>query len=174
GPRKDEINGVDYHFLTTEEFERRLKAGDFLEHAVVYGKHYGMPKQNVTAAIAQGKDLAINIDVQGASTIRNRAKELKLKDLGFESAGDASLSDILVSVFVMPASRTQLEERLKKRGTDDAATIQRRLAAVRQEMQRWTEYDYVITSGALFEDLRQLQGILTAERLRTKRLTKLV
>jgi guanylate kinase len=173
-PRRGEINGVDYHFLSPEDYRRRLDAGDFIEHAQVYGKLYGTPKQNITIAFEQQKDLVINIDVQGASTIRQRAKEVKLKDLGCSRAGSAMLAEIVVSVFLMPVSISQLQDRLRGRGTDDAETIQRRLDAVPQEMERWPEYDYVIVSGPLAEDLRQLQAIIAAERLRTKRLVTLV
>jgi guanylate kinase len=169
-PRPGEINGVDYHFLTPEEFQRRLKADEFLEHARVFGNDYGMPKQNIALAFEQRKDLAINIDVQGAATIRSHAKKLKLKALGCDTDSDATLADILLSVFLMPASVQQLEERLKKRKTDDEATIQHRLSVALHEMQRWKEYDFVIVSGPLSEDLRQLQGIITAERLCAKRL----
>ena len=173
-PRPGEINGVDYHFLTAEEFQRKWKAGEFLENAKVYGYDYGMPSQNVSDALREGKDLAINIDVQGAATIRRRAREMTLDSLGSTVAKRASLSELIVSVFIMPASMTILESRLKKRGTDDEATIKRRLAAVREEMHRWFEYDYVIVSGALSEDLQRLQGIIAAERMRTKRLELLV
>ena len=173
-PRRGEINGVDYHFLSPEEFQRSLKAGDFIENASVYGQSYGMPKQNISVAFADEKDLLINIDVQGASTIRKRAKRLKLKDLGYEKAGEASLSEILITVFLMPVSVSQLQERLKKRGTDAPETIQQRLAAVPKEIQRWTEYDYVIRSGALSDDLAKLEGIITAERMRAKRLRMFV
>jgi guanylate kinase len=95
---------------------------------------------------------------------------LTLASLGATEAGNAALSDILVTVFILPASIEELERRLKRRGTDDESTIQRRLAAVRQEMLRWTEYDYVLVSGALSNDLRRLEGIIAAERMRTKRL----
>lgn len=169
-PRPGEINGVDYHFLTTGEFQQKLKANEFLENAKVYGYDYGMPSENVTHALRQGKDLVINIDVQGAATIRKRAREMTLDSLGSTAAKRASLSELIVSVFIMPASMTMLENRLKKRGTDDETTIKRRLAVVREEMHRWFEYDYVIVSGALSQDLQRLQGIITAERMRTKRL----
>jgi len=173
-PRKGEINGVDYHFLSPEEFQKRLADGDFLEHARVYGFDYGMPKQNITSALEQQADLAINIDVQGAATIRRRASELPLKSLGYEGAGDSTLADILVTVFLMPVAIIDLQNRLKKRGTDSETTIQARLTAVSQEMQRWQEYDYVIVSGVLSDDLRKLQNIIAAERMRTGRLKALV
>lgn len=173
-PRPGEIDGVDYHFLTPELFQRKLKAGEFLESANVYGYDYGMPAQNVSDALRQGKDLVINIDVQGAATIRKRACELTLDSLGSTVAKRASLSELIVSAFIMPPSLSVLEHRLKKRGTDDEATIKRRLSVVREEMHRWFEYDFVIVTGALSEDLQRLQGIIAAERMRTKRLELLV
>lgn len=173
-PRPGEVDGVDYCFLSPDEFQRRLKAGEFLENAKVYGYDYGMPLQNITNAFQRNKDLVINIDVQGAATIRKRARETSMQKLGSAVAKDAMLSEILTSVFIVPPSMTELEKRLKKRGTDDEATIQKRLAVVRQEMQRWTEYDYVIVSGTLSEDLQRLQSIVSGERLRTRRLALFV
>jgi guanylate kinase len=173
-PRKGEIPGVDYHFVSPEEFQRRLRAGDLLEHARVYGFDYGMPRQNITRALEQHKNLVINIDVQGAATIRDRAAELKLSSLGSSLDQDLRLSDILISVFIMPASMAQVEARLRNRSTDDEATIQRRLLIAREEIQRWPEYDYVLVSGPLDEDLRKLQSIVAAERMRTRRLGDLV
>jgi guanylate kinase len=169
-PRGNEVNGRDYHFLTDEEFQRRIKAGEFLEHAQVYGRWYGSPLSGVAEGLRAKKDLVLNIDVQGAATIRERAAQIALSSLGVSCGRARTLGDMLVSVFIMPPSIELLEARLKKRGTDDAATIQKRLAIVREEMKRWTEYDYVIVTGKLQDDYDRLKAIVDAERMRAARL----
>src|SRR5947207_3182490 len=110
-PRKGERDGVDYYFLDAGSFLKRVQAGNFLEHATVYGHSYGTLKSEVLGKLRQGKDVLLNVDVQGAATIRARTEE------------DAELKRALVSVFLTPASLGILEERLKKRGTDSALTI---------------------------------------------------
>lgn len=169
-PRKGEVDGEDYHFLDENGFQQRLARGEFIENAKVYGYDYGMPLENFRRAFRQGKDLVINIDVQGAGTIRKRAKKLSLGELGSAAAKDAALADVLLSVFIMPPSMKELERRLKKRGTDDHETIQRRLAVVREEMKRWMEYDYALVSGSLADDLERIKAIVASERLRARRL----
>jgi guanylate kinase len=169
-PRKGEVDGRDYHFLSDPEFERRIEAGEFLEYAQVYGRWYGSPLSGVSEILRAGKDLVLNIDVQGAASIRGRAAQIALQDLGVRSGRAQTLRDLIVSVFIMPPSIELLEQRLKKRGTDDEPTIQKRLNIVREEMSRWTEYDYVIVTGKLEEDFERLNAIITAERLRSARL----
>lgn len=169
-PRRGEVDGVDYHFQTPDEFGHKLRAGEFLEHAKVYGFDYGMPASNLKRAIELGKDLVINIDVQGAATIRKRAAVLSLSGFGAPVNPAATLSEIVVSVFIMPPSLQELEKRLKKRGTEDEETIRKRLAVVREEMKRWPEYDYVLVSGSLQDDQRRMQAIVAAERMKVNRL----
>lgn len=169
-PRRGEVDGVDYHFLTPDDFGHRLRAGEFLEHAKVYGFDYGMPSSNLKQAIEDRKDLVINIDVQGAATIRKRSGVLSLSGFGAPVNPAATLSEIVASVFIMPPSLQELEKRLKKRGTDDEATIQQRLAVVREEMKRWREYDYVLVSGTVEEDRQRMLAIVAAERMKVKRL----
>ena len=156
-PRKGERNGVDYHFLTAEDFLKRVQAGNFLEHATVYGNSYGTLKGEVLGKLRQGKDVLLNVDVQGAATIRQRAEE------------DPELKRALVSVFLTPASLDVLEGRLKKRGTDSPAVIQKRLAVARQEIAQWKNFDYLLISSTIREDLRRMQAIVEAEQMRPSR-----
>jgi guanylate kinase len=169
-PRRGEVDGRDYHFLTDEEFERRIQAGKFLEYAQVYGRWYGSLLSGVTDILTAGKHLVLNIDVQGAASIRGRAAHISLESLGVRDERAQTLRDLIVSVFIMPPSIELLEQRLKKRGTDDTATIEKRLKVVREEMKRWTEYDYVIVTGKLEDDFEQLNAIITAEQLKASRL----
>jgi guanylate kinase len=156
-PREGESDGVDYHFLNAESFLRRVQAGNFLEHATVYGNSYGTLKSEVLGRLRQGQDVLLNVDVQGAATIRERAQE------------DQELRRALISVFLTPASLAILEERLRKRGTDSSATIQKRLAVARQEIAQWRHFDYLLLSGTIQEDLRRMLAIVEAEKMRTSR-----
>jgi guanylate kinase len=156
-PREGERDGVDYHFLNAESFLRRVQAGNFLEHATVYGNSYGTLKSEVLGRLRHGQDVLLNVDVQGAATIRERAQE------------DQELRRALISVFLTPPSLAILEERLRKRGTDSPATIQKRLAVARQEIAQWKHFDYLLLSGTIQEDLRRILAIVEAEKMRTGR-----
>jgi guanylate kinase len=156
-PREGERDGVDYHFLNAESFLRRVQAGNFLEHATVYGNSYGTLKSEVLGRLRQGQDVLLNVDVQGAATIRERAQE------------DQELHRALISVFLTPPSLAILEGRLRKRGTDSPATIQKRLAVARQEIAQWKHFDYLLLSGSIQEDLRRMLAIVEAEKMRTSR-----
>jgi guanylate kinase len=156
-PREGEQDGVDYYFLNAESFLRRVQAGNFLEHATVYGHSYGTLKSEVLGRLRQGQDVLLNVDVQGAATIREKALE------------DQELRRALISVFLTPPSMSVLEERLRRRGTDSAATIQKRLAVARQELAQWKHFDYLLLSGSIEEDLRRMLAIVEAEKTRSSR-----
>jgi guanylate kinase len=156
-PREGEQDGVDYYFLDAASFLKRVQAGNFLEHATVYGNSYGILKAEVLGKLRQGKDVLLNVDVQGAATIREKAQE------------DAELKRSLVSVFLTPPSMEIVEERLRKRGTDSATVIQKRLAVARQEIAQWKHFDYLLLSSTIPEDLRRMLAIVEAEKLRTGR-----
>jgi guanylate kinase len=156
-PRPGEQDGVDYYFMDAATFLKRVQAGNFLEHATVYGNSYGTLKSEVLGKLRQGKDVILNVDVQGAATIREQAE------------ADPELKRALVSVFLAPTSLTILEERLKKRGMDSPAAIQKRLAVARQEIAQWKHFDYLIISATIPEDLRRMQAILDAEKMRQGR-----
>lgn len=156
-PRAGEQDGVDYYFLDAADFLKRVQAGNFLEHATVHGHSYGTLKSEVLGKLRAGLDVLLNVDVQGAATIQARAQE------------DPELSRALVSVFLTPPSMAVLEGRLRKRGTDSEAVIQKRLAVARQEVAQWKHYDYLLISGTIAEDLRRMQAIIEAEKMRGAR-----
>ena len=155
--RPGEQHGVDYHFFSPEEFARRLAAGEFLEHASVYDRSYGTLKSSVLDLLAAGHDVLLNIDVQGAASVRRVA------------AGDPVLNRALVTVFLTPETLAELESRLRGRGSDPEEVIARRLAEAKSEAGRWGEFDYLVLSGTRAEDARRMQAIYDAERLRSGR-----
>src|SRR6266699_3922804 len=156
-PRQGEQDGLDYHFLDAGSFLKRVQAGNFIEHATVHGNRYGVLKSELLTKLRQGRDVLLNVDVQGAATIRQRAEE------------DPELKRALVSVFLTPPSLEVLEERLRKRGTDSAAVIQKRLGVARQEIAQWKNFDYLLISSTISEDLRRMQAIIEAEKMRPAR-----
>lgn len=157
-PRSGEEDGVDYYFLDAASFLKRVQAGNFLEHATVYGQSYGVLRNEVLDKLRRGKDVLLNVDVQGAATIRACAEH------------DAELKRALVLVFLTPPSLGVLERRLKKRGTDAAVVIQKRLAVARQEIAQWKNFDYLLISTTMAEDLRRMQAIVDAEEMRSTRM----
>jgi guanylate kinase len=156
-PRPGEKDGVDYHFFTAEEFLKRLHAGNFLEHATVYGNSYGILKSELLGKLREGRDVLLNVDVQGAATIREQAET------------EPELRRALVTVFLTPPTVAVLEQRLKKRGADAEAVIQKRLAVSRQEIAQWKNFDYLLVSGSKQEDLRRTLAIIESEKMRSAR-----
>jgi len=156
-PRPGEKDGVDYHFFDASEFLKRLHAGNFLEHATVFGNSYGVLKSELLGKLREGRDVLLNVDVQGAATIREQA------------ATEPELKRALVTIFLTPPSVTVLAERLKKRGADAAAVIQKRLAVSRQEISQWKNFDYLLISGDKREDLRRATAIIESEKMRSAR-----
>lgn len=153
-PRPGERDGVDYFFLDPAAFLRRVQAGNFLEHATVHGNSYGTLKSEVLGKLREGKDVLLSIDVQGAAAIRKAAE------------CDSELGMALVSIFLTPSSLKVLEERLRRRGTDAEAVIQKRLSAARQEVAQWKHFDYLVISQSIDEDTRRMEVIIEAEKLR--------
>ena len=156
-PRPGEKDGVDYYFLDAGDFLKRVQAGNFLEHATVYGNSYGTLKSEVLGKLRSGKDVLLNVDVQGAAAIRAHAEE------------DSELKTALVTVFLTPPSMSILEVRLKKRGQDSPQIMAKRLSVARQEIVQWKNFDYLIVSSSIAEDVRRLQAILDAEQMRQGR-----
>ena len=150
--RPNERDGVDYIFLDTETFERKLAEDGFLESAIVYGNHYGVPKDQVNAALADGVDVIVRIDVQGAETIK------RLNPQG-------------VFVFLAPPSMEELERRLRARKSEAAVDLERRLDTARQEMARMSMFDYVVVNenDRLDDAAEALESIMRAERWRYPR-----
>ncbi len=152
-PRPGEVDGREYHFRARPEFEAMIAAGEMLEHAEVFGNLYGSPKAPVEAAMAQGCDTLFDIDWQGGQQIRN-----------------SSLHGDVVSIFVLPPSMAELEQRLRGRGQDSETVIADRMAKSRDEISHWAEYDYVLVNDDLDRTAQALVTILTAERMRRDRL----
>jgi guanylate kinase len=156
-PRPGEKDGADYYFFSAAEFDRRVEAGEFIEHATVFGRSYGLLKSELLGKLRSGKDVLLNADVQGAATIRARAQT------------EPELKRALVSMFLTPPSLAVLETRLKHRASDPAAEIQKRLAVARQEIAQWRHFDYLLVSDSVAEDLRRAQAIIEAEKMRAAR-----
>ena len=146
-PRPGERHAEHYHFIGRDEFQRRIDAGDFFEHALVHGDWKGTARQSVEPQLAQGRDVLLEIDWQGARQVR------------------AQVADS-VSVFILPPSRAALEERMRKRGQDSEAVIARRLAAAREEMAHYDEFDYLIVNEHFGTAVDEMCAIFAASRLR--------
>jgi len=155
-PRSGEVDGTDYHFLLKENFLSRAHNGEMLEYALVHGNYYGTLKSTVKEALAQGTDVLLDIDVQGAMSIRK--------------TDDAMVRDSLVDVFIMPPTLEELEKRLRKRGTETEEQVQQRLLTGREESKLWPLYKYTILSGSMEEDLIKFRAIMRAERYLSRRL----
>jgi len=156
-PRPGEKDGVDYYFLDAETFLKRVQAGHFLEHATVYGHSYGTLKSEILEKLRSGKDVFLSVDVQGVASICERA------------SADPELKEALVTVFLTPASIGELEARLRKRNSDSEEVIQTRLGKAREEIAQWPHFQYLIISTSIDEDLRRMQAIIEAEKMRTIR-----
>ncbi len=151
-PRGDEVDGVDYHFISKQEFERKAKNGEFLEYAKVLGRDfYGTPKAPVEAALLAGRDVLFDIDWQGAQQLKQTA------------AND------LVKVFILPPSLEELERRLRGRGQDSKAVVADRMKRAKDEISHWAEYHYVIVNEDIESSMADLRAILAAERRLRKR-----
>ena len=155
-PRPGEIDGEDYHFLTAEDFARKLAAGEFLESAEVHGNHYGTRRAAVVEQLAAGVDVLIDIDVQGARMIRSDA--------------NAEIRASIADIFMMPPSLDELRHRLVKRGTETPEQIEMRLTNAATEMEAWRDYRYTLISGSVEEDLQKFRAIMRAERYLSRRM----
>lgn len=149
-PRPGEINGREYHFVAPREFQRMLEAGEFLESAVVHGNQYGTSQKWIERELADGRDVLLEIDWQGAQQVRRLMRQV-------------------VSIFIWPPSPEVLAARLKGRGQDSPEVVQRRLAAARDEISHVSEYDYVIINDDFTRAALDLRSIFRAERLKLAR-----
>ena len=156
-PRGGEIDGTHYHFLSHADFLAKLETGDFLEHAQVHGDYYGTLREPVLSNLKNGVDVLIDIDTQGAATIRN--------------SDDPIVRQALADIFIMPPDVEELRGRLMKRGTETAQQIESRLATAMREMELWRDYRYTIVSGSVEEDLGNVRNIMSAEMFLSRRLT---
>jgi guanylate kinase len=151
-PREGEVDGIDYRFVSDDEFKRNQSAGQLAEWARVFEASYGTPRAPLDAAVAAGRDILLDIDIQGARQIR------------------AAYPDDAVTIFVLPPSFAALEERLRGRATDSEPSIEHRLTKAREEAQAYPEYDYLIINAEVRDSLARLETIVNAERLRVGRL----
>ena len=156
-PRPGEKDGVDYYFFSAAEFEKRVAAGEFIEHATVFGRSYGILRSELLDKLRSGRDALLNVDVQGAATIRAAVPR------------EPELKRALVSIFLTPASASVLEERLKKRASDSTSEIKKRLAVARQEIAQWRHFDYLLISQSVEGDLQRALAIVEAEKMRVAR-----
>ncbi|HEX4852571.1 guanylate kinase [Arenimonas sp.] len=146
-PRPGERHAQHYHFVDKAEFERMIAAGDFFEHALVHGDYKGTARQSVEPQLAAGKDVLLEIDWQGARQVREKMPDC-------------------LSVFILPPSKDALETRMRNRGQDSEETIARRLAAAREEMSHYDEFDYVIVNEHFDAAAAELRAIFVAQRLK--------
>lgn len=144
-PRGNERNGVEYFFVSREEFEEMTKRAEFLEHAEVFGNCYGTAKRFLEQAQRDGHDLLLDIDVQGAAQIKGKLPKA-------------------VSIFILPPDRKTLESRLRNRSLDKEEVIQRRLVTASREIEKYREYDYILVNDRLEDSVAALKAILLAER----------
>ena len=154
-PRPGETDGAAYYFLSRAQFEARLAADGFLEHAEVHGNYYGTPRSEVTTRLSADRDVLLDVDVQGARSLRHQL--------------DATVFGPPVFVFIAPPSLAVLEQRLRGRGTESEATIQRRLRNARLEVTAWSEYDFLVINDDVAAAVTRLQAILVAARCATSR-----
>lgn len=149
-PRRDyEQDGVDYTFLTVEEFRKRIEAGGFLEYAEIYGHLYGTPRQWVEQNLERGLDIILKIDVQGGRAVKREMPSA-------------------VKVFLVPPSLEELERRLRSRSSEPDEIIARRLDEAQKEMDQVPDYDYVIENGELEKATEELKAVLIAEHRRVR------
>ena len=154
--RPGEVEGLDYHFVDDAEFDRLIAAGEFVEWAPVFGFRYGTPKAPVKAALRDGSDILFDIDWQGTQQLHS------------------AMGEDLVRIFILPPSMTELERRLRERGTDSEQVIADRMQRAASEISHWAEYDYVLVNADMDKCLAKVQTIVAAERLKRARQVGLV
>lgn len=150
-PRPGETDGEDYVFVAKEAFERMVAEERLLEHATVFGNRYGTPREPVEAALRQGRDILFDVDWQGTQQLKQSAR-----------------AD-LVSVFILPPSHRELEQRLRGRAQDPEEVVRHRMAKAADEMSHWAEYDYIVVNRVIEDAVAEVRAILAAERLRRDR-----
>ena len=153
-PRAGEVNGVHYHFISNEQFEKMIEENGFLEHAGYCDHYYGSPRKQTEDWLAEGNDVILEIDVQGYEQVKKNCPDC-------------------VGIFIMPPSMAELERRLRKRGTEDEETIQKRLECAKEEIKKAPEYDYIVVNGPLEECVEDILSVINAEKHTAKRWTGL-
>lgn len=146
-----EVDGIHYTFISKKQFEAMRDAGDLLEWAEVHGNYYGTPREPVEKVLAQGRDILFDIDYQGTQQVKQ------------------AIAQDVVTIFILPPSMRELRARLERRAEDPPDVIAKRLDNARNEIRRWTQYDYILVNGDLQSTFNDLHAILTAERRRAAR-----
>lgn len=154
--REGEIDGKDYYFVKEEEFEKILNEDQLIEHAIVFGNHYGSPKQRILDKLENGFDVLFDVDWQGAHSLKEK------------------LGSLVVSIFILPPSIAELEKRLLNRNQDSKETIAMRMAQVNSEIIHYDEYDYVLINKDLDNTIETISKIIEVERLRHLDFSKFV
>ena len=149
-PRIGEVNGEDYFFVSREDFEEKISNGDMLEYAQYVNNYYGTPKSFIDETLASGRDVFLEIDVQGALQVKSKMPEG-------------------VYIFLTPPDLTNLRERLVGRGTDSQEVIEKRVTAARDELKQMINYDYAVENDQVVFAVERVKSIITAERLRVAR-----
>ena len=153
--RKGEVDGIDYKFISHEEFERKIKNGDFLEYAKVrYGEYFGTPKENIENLLEAGKDVILEIDVQGAKQIKKKLPETIL-------------------IFIMAPSMEEVKRRIKARGAETAEQIVDRFQTAYREINEVNKYNYVVVNDNLEEAIQKVEAILISEKCRVYRIEEI-
>lgn len=155
-PRPSEKEGVDYYFVSKQQFDDHVANGDLLEHAHVFGNDYGTPRAPVEAALEAGRDVLFDVDWQGAQQLHN-------------ARGKWAVGALVVTAFILPPSIAALEARLRSRAQDADDVIAGRMARAKDEISHWAEYDYVLINDSLDQCFSRIEAIVTAERLRLNR-----
>ena len=150
-PRQGEVDGVNYHFMTKEQFKDKIKSDDFLEYAEVYDNFYGTPKSNVNELLESGKDVILEIDIQGA---------LKVK----ENAEDG------IFIFILPPSMEELKQRIIKRGSETEESLMKRFKSAYKEINFVSKYNYAVVNDEVETAVEKLESIITAEKCRVDRI----
>lgn len=149
--RSSEVDGIHYRFIKQRQFEALRDTGDLLEWAEVHGNYYGTPREPVDQILSQGRDVLFDIDYQGTQQVKAKS--------GMD----------VVTIFILPPSMAELQARLERRAEDPPETIARRLSNARNEIQRWTQYDYVLINDDIQDTFAALLAIIEAERRRASR-----
>ena len=145
-PRPNEENGIDYFFISKNNFKKLIKKGEFIEHAQVFGNYYGSSKKLVINQLKMGKNIIFDIDWQGTRQIRN-------KNLNYK----------LLTIFILPPSRSELLNRLMKREKNNTKTVKKRMKEFKKDLSRWKEYDYVVINDNLGICLKKIMNIIKSK-----------
>lgn len=154
-PRKGEVDGVNYHFMTKEQFKEKIEADDFLEYAEVYDNFYGTPKSNVEELLESGKDVILEIDIQGALKVKENAEEG-------------------IFIFILPPSMEELKQRIIKRGSETEESLMKRFKSAYKEINFVSKYNYAVVNDEVETAVEKLESIITAEKCRVDRIKETI